>query len=207
RVRAGDVLARIESNESLERYALVARKDGTVIGRHAALGESVTPERELFTVSDLSGVWVDFQVYRHDFARLREGQRVRVFADGETAGTRLTYLAPRVEEHSQTLVARAELSNEDGRWTPGLFVQGEVALEEFTARAVPRSAVQDVEGVPAVFVREAGGRYKPVPVTIGRRDGELLELLEGPPAGTEIVVGNSYLLKAEMGKGEAGHEH
>lgn len=208
RVSRGDVLARIESNESLEPYALVARKGGVVIGRHASLGESVTSDDELFTISDLSGVWVDFQVYRRDFARLRAGQRVRVSAEGvRDADARLTYLSPAVEKHSQTLLARAELSNAGGEWTPGLFVQGEVAVEEFTAPAVPRSAVQEIEGSPAVFVREAPGRYRAEAVTLGRRDGDWLELLEGPAAGAEVVTVNSYLLKAEMGKGEAGHDH
>lgn len=208
RVRRGDVLARIESNESLEPYALVARKGGVVIGRHASLGESVTSDDELFTISDLSAVWVDFQVYRQDFARLRAGQPVRVSAAGvRDAEARLTYLSPAVERHSQTLLARAELSNAEGAWTPGLFVQGEVAVEEFTARAVPRSAVQEIEGSPAVFVREAPGRYRAEAVTLGRRDGDWLELIDGPDAGAEIVTVNSYLLKAEMGKDEAGHDH
>lgn len=207
-VRKGEVLARIESNESLEPYDVIARKDGTVIGRHASLGESVTPERELFTVADLSSVWVDFQVYRQDFARLRAGQRVRVVAEGVSpAETPLIYLSPSVEGASQSLVARAELPNPKGAWTPGLFVQGEVALEDFTALAVPREAVQDIGGESVVFVREGEGRYRPAPVKLGRRDGDWLEVLEGPPAGTVIVVSNSYLLKAEHGKGEAGHDH
>jgi multidrug efflux pump subunit AcrA (membrane-fusion protein) len=74
RVRKGEVLAVIESNENLQPYSVISRMDGTVVGRHAAVGESVSADDELFTVADLSTVWVDFQVYRQDFARLRAGQ-------------------------------------------------------------------------------------------------------------------------------------
>lgn len=208
RVRKGDVLARIESNESLQPYVLRAPKDGVIIGRHAAVGESVTPERELFTVSDLSSVWVDLQVYRRDFSSLRPGQRVRITAEGaEPAEVRLSYLSPSVEGHSQALLARAELPNGSGAWPPGLFVQGEVALQEFSALAVRREAVQEFEGGTVVFVRETSGLHTAHPVTLGRRDGDWVELIQGPYEGEEYVVGNSYLLKAEFGKSEAGHDH
>jgi membrane fusion protein, heavy metal efflux system len=208
RVRKGDVLARIESNESLEAYTLRAPRDGVVIGRHATVGESVTPERELFMVSDLSVVWVDFQVYRQDFSSLRPGQRVRVTAEGTApVEARLNYLAPSVEGHSQALLARAELPNPNGAWTPGLFVQGEIATQEFSVLAVRREAVQEFEGGTVVFVRETSGLHTAHPITIGRRDGDWIEVIKGPYEGEAYVVENSYLLKAEFGKGEASHDH
>lgn len=208
RVRKGDVLAVLESNESLSPYELVSRVDGIVVNRHAAPGEAVTQERELFTVADLSTVWVDFQVYRQDYNRLKTGQPVRLVADGlEPVETRLSHLFPILESHSQTLLARAELRNDDGRWTPGLFVTGEVAVEAFEAPAVHRAAVQRLTDGPVVFVREAPGSYQARGVTLGRRDGDWLELLSDPRPGEIYVRGNSFLLKAELGKGEAGHDH
>jgi cobalt-zinc-cadmium efflux system membrane fusion protein len=208
RVRKGEVLAVIESNENLQPYSVISRMEGTVVGRHASVGESVSAGDELFTVADLSTVWVDFQVYRQDFAKLRVGQRVRLAAQGLPATeVRLAYLSPSTETHSQSLLARAELSNSGGAWTPGLFVQGEAAVEEFTALSVRLDAVQQLAQGPVIFAREHRDHYAARPVRLGRRDGEFVELAEGPNAGTVYVARNSFVLKAELGKGEAGHDH
>jgi cobalt-zinc-cadmium efflux system membrane fusion protein len=208
RVRKGEVLALIESNENLQPYSLVSRMEGTVVGRHASVGESVSAGDELFTVADLSTVWVDFQVYRQDFARLRVGQRVRLSAQGlPPTEVRLAYLSPSTETHSQSLLARAELSNAGGAWTPGLFIQGEAAVEEFSAPSVRLEAVQRLSQGPVIFVRAAPNHYAARPVRLGRRDGEFVELLDGPPPATVYVDRNSFVLKAELGKGEAGHDH
>jgi cobalt-zinc-cadmium efflux system membrane fusion protein len=211
KVRKGEALAVIESNENLQPYTIISRMDGVVVGRHAAVGETVTGEDELFTVADLSTVWVDFQVYRQDFNRLRPGQKVRLITEGPEglppAEVSLAFLSPSTEMHSQSLLARAELRNEKGVWTPGLFVRGEAAVEEFSARAVRAEAVQNLAGGPVVFVRAGPDRYRVHPVVVGRRDGDYVELLKGPAAGEAYVSGTSFLFKAEMGKGEAGHDH
>lgn len=208
RVRKGEVLAVIESNENLQPYSLISRMDGTVVMRHASVGESVSAEDEMFTVADLSTVWVDFQVYRQDFAKLRPGQRVRLIADGLPAtDVRLAYLSPSTETHSQSLLARAELSNAGGVWTPGLFVRGEAAVEEFSSNSVRLEALQQLETGPSIFVREAKDHYKARLVRLGRRDGEFVEVLDGLKAGDAYVSKNSFVLKAELGKGEASHDH
>jgi cobalt-zinc-cadmium efflux system membrane fusion protein len=208
-VRKGDVLAVIESNESLQPYNVVSQMEGTVVTRNAAAGESVTGEDELFVVADLSTVWVDFQVYRQDFNRLRLGQKIRVIAEGlSPIETSLAYLSPSVEAHSQSLLARVLLPNTRGVWTPGLFVRGEAAVEEFQAPAVRLEAVQQFPDGPVVFVREGGAnRYLAHRVTLGRRDGDYVELLSHPLPGEPYVTKNSFLLKAEIGKGEASHDH
>jgi cobalt-zinc-cadmium efflux system membrane fusion protein len=208
RVRRGEVLAVIESNENLQPYSLISRMDGTVVERHASVGESVSAEDELFTVADLSTVWVDFQVYRQDFAKLRAGQRVRLIAEGIPATeVQLAYMSPSTETHSQSLLARAELSNARGAWTPGLFIRGEAAVDEFSASSVRLEAVQQFPEGPVVFVRESKDQYTARPVRLGRRDGEFVELLEGLKIGEVYVSKNSFVLKAELGKGEADHDH
>jgi cobalt-zinc-cadmium efflux system membrane fusion protein len=208
RVHKGEVLAVIESNENLQPYSLISRMDGTVVGRHASVGESVSAEDELFTVADLSTVWVDFQVYRQDFAKLSPGQRVRLIAEGVPAvEVRLAYLSPSTETHSQSLLARAELSNSGGVWTPGLFIRGEAAVQEFSAPSVRLDAVQQLPEGPVVFVRESKDHYEARTVRLGRRDGDFVELLEGPEEGAVYVSKNSFILKAELGKGEADHDH
>jgi cobalt-zinc-cadmium efflux system membrane fusion protein len=208
RVRKGDVLAVVESNESLQPYAVTAQINGTVIRKHAAVGETASGDEELFTVADLSTVWVDFQVYRQDFPRLKQGQRVRVNADGgHSAETVLAYLAPVSEEHTQAMLVRATLDNRKGDWPPGLYVKGEAAVESFDAPvAVRLEGVQTLEGDPVVFVGE-GEAFEARPVRLGRRDGDWVEVTEGMRAGEAYVSRNSFVLKADLGKGEVAHEH
>jgi cobalt-zinc-cadmium efflux system membrane fusion protein len=208
-VAAGDVLAVIESNESLHPYELRTRFPGTVIAKDVSPGEFVAQDRELFVVADLATVWVDLDVHRPDFGRLRVGQRVRVDAGDGTppAEATLSYLSPVGAPSTQTLLARAVLPNPDRTWRPGLFVTADVeTAAEQAAVAVEASAVQRMGGREVVFLAE-GGVFEAQPITAGRRDGERVEVLAGVAAGQQYVAEGSFLLKAELGKSGAGHHH
>ena len=131
-VAKGEVLATVESNESLQTYDIKAELDGTVIKKDATLGEFVSGQEPIFTVTDLSTVWADFSVYRQDFALLREGQTIVI--DGgpgmEKAETKISYISPFGSENSQTMLARAVLPNPKGEWRPGIFVHGKVITDK-----------------------------------------------------------------------------
>lgn len=208
-VKKGETLAIVESNESLESYPVASQIEGTVIRKHVTAGETVGAEEELFAITDLNSVWADFSVYRHDFSRLRKGQKVVVDA-GEGSGTvtsALAYLSPIGAEHTQTMTARATLPNSGGQWPPGLFIKGEVVLSEFRVPiAVKEGAVQKLEGKDVVFVNVGDG-YEARPVKPGRRDGQWVEVVSGLAPGERYVTCNSYVIKADIGKAGAAHEH
>ncbi len=208
-VKKGETLAIVESNESLESYPIVSQIEGTVIRKHVTAGETVGAEEELFAITDLNSVWADFSVYRHDFSRLRKGQKVIVDA-GEGSGTvtsALAYLSPIGAEHTQTMTARAALPNAGGQWPPGLFIKGQVILSEFRVPvAVKDGAVQKMEGKDVVFVN-VGDEYEARPVMPGRRDGQWVEVVSGLAPGERYVTRNSYVIKADIGKAGAAHEH
>jgi cobalt-zinc-cadmium efflux system membrane fusion protein len=209
RVARGDLLAVIESNESLHPYEIRARSAGTVIAKSVAPGEFAGAERELFAIADLGTVWVDLDAYRRDFARLRVGQRVRIEAgDGSApAEAALSYLAPVGSVHTQTLLARAVLPNPDGSWRPGLFVTGEV---EVAASEVPvavgTAALQRLRDRDVVFIAE-GDVLEAQPVVVGRHDAERVEIVSGLAPGQAYVAAGSFIVKAEAGKSGAGHDH
>ena len=206
-VRAGETLATVESNESLQTYAVVAPLDGVVTARQANPGEQ-TGEKVLFTIADLSSVWVELSLFPRDMAKVRVGQIVRVAGSdtGVSADGKIVYVAPFGSSANQTLTARVLLDNADRRWAPGLYVTARVTLGQNQVPLVVRNeALQTWENSNVVFVHGEEG-FKPRPVRIGRADAQLSEVTEGLQAGERYAAANSFILKAELGKGSAGHE-
>jgi cobalt-zinc-cadmium efflux system membrane fusion protein len=207
-VRAGDVLAVIESSESLVAYELRTLIDGVVIEKHLTLGEAVDREAHAFVVADLSTVWVELSLYQKDFGRVRPGLGVRVqaVAGGASAAGEISYLAPAIDPETRTATARVVLPNPEHTWRPGMFVTARTLDAEPAAVLVPSDAVQTLEGRRVVFV-ESAGRFAPRTVTVGREGSTRVEILAGLASGESVATGNTFLIKAELGKGEAGHDH
>jgi cobalt-zinc-cadmium efflux system membrane fusion protein len=207
-VRAGETLATVESNESLQTYAVVAPLSGVVTARAANPGEQ-TGDKALFTIADLSTVWVELSLFPRDIAKVRVGQTVRVSSSdtGLSADGKIVYIAPFGSSANQTLTARVLLDNAERRWAPGLYVTAEVTLGEKQAPlAVRNEALQTLDNDDVVFVRAEEG-FEPRPVRIGRTDGQWSEVTDGLKPGEHYVAANSFILKAELGKDSAEHDH
>lgn len=207
RVRQGETLATVESNESLQAYAVAAPINGVVTARNANPGEQ-TGDKVLFTVSDLSTVWVELSLFPRDAAKVQVGQAVLIkSADNGISGEgKITYIAPLSSAANQTRSARVLLDNADGRWSPGLYVNAEVVLGQIEVPAgVRTAALQDIEGAESIFVQTKEG-FETRALKLGRRDSEHAEVLEGAEAGENYASTNSFILKAERGKGEIEDE-
>jgi cobalt-zinc-cadmium efflux system membrane fusion protein len=206
-VRAGEALATIESNESLQTYTVTAPIAGAITARHAEPGEQTGTE-PLFVIVDLSTVWAELNVFSRDRSRLRAGTPVRIGGDDGTqsSGT-IDYLAPVSNRSSQSVTARVVLDNAGDRWTPGQFVEARATLSETpVALAVPLGALQRFREFDVVFAR-IGDVYEVRMLTLGRRDADNVEVLDGLAPGTEYVTDNSYLVKADIEKSGASHDH
>lgn len=207
-VKTGDVLAVIESSDSLAPYQLTTLLGGTVIQKHLTRGEAVDREKQAFVIADLSTVWIDASVFQKDLSHVRVGQPVRVFVtDGDlTATGTITYVTPIVDAPTRTATARVELPNPEGRWRPGMFVTVRVLDPIKAPVVVQRSALQTMEGKTVVFVETDHG-FIARPVTIGRAGATQVEIVSGLDAGERYAATHTFLLKAEAGKGSAEHEH
>jgi cobalt-zinc-cadmium efflux system membrane fusion protein len=147
-------------------------------------------------------------VFPRDRTRLRAGLQVTVMAgDGRSAAGTIDYLAPVGDRASQTVTARVVLDNADARWTPGEFVEARVSVGETPVPlAVPLAAVQRFRDFDVVFA-QVGETYEVRMLSLGRRDERFVEVRDGLAPGTVYVTDNSYLIKADIEKSGASHDH
>ncbi|MFG1301607.1 efflux RND transporter periplasmic adaptor subunit [Xanthobacter sp. V3C-3] len=208
-VGKGDVLAVIESNQSLTTYDLRAPIAGTVVDRQVALGEYASEQKPAFVVADLATLWVDLSVYRRDFTKVRVGDKVAIDPDdgGPVIPGDVAYVSPIGSADTQSALARVVIPNDGLRLRPGLFATGTITLAERPVNlAVRLSAVQGVDGRTVIFVRN-GDAFEPRDVELGERDGEWVEVVFGLMPGDVYAAKNSFVVKAELAKGSATHEH
>ncbi len=209
-VQRGQTLAHIESAESLQTYAIVTPIAGVVLERQTNIGD-VTAEEPIFVVGDLSRLQAELNVVTRDIGRVNAGQNVLITAlDGRTRmQARIGSVLPTADTHSQTLIARAPFAASASSFMrPGMAVRADVVLaEQQVAIAVPVDAVQTVEGRQVVFVRVAADSYEARPVALGLRGDQTVEITSGLSLGEAYVSENAFLVKAELGKGEASHDH
>lgn len=209
RVNIGELLATVESNQSLTSYELKAPLAGTIIDRQASLGEYASEQKPAFIIADLSTVWVDFSVYRRDMKRVRVGDIVMIDAeDGGTAiEAKISYVSPVGSSDTQSALARSVVNNGDLRLRPGFFVAGRLLLSTKPAAIIVKSsALQTLENRTVVFVR-VGDKFEARDVEVGDRDSEHVEILFGLLEDDVYAAKNSFVIKAELGKGAAAHEH
>lgn len=208
-VRAGDVLAIVESNANLQKFEVRALQGGIVTDRHATIGESIKEDEALFVVMDLSRLWVEFAIFQRDVPVVKIGQPADIYVSGrsEPFRSRISFISPLVDETTQSRIARAVIDNPDNSVAPGAFVTGQISTAKFqVSLAVSYEGIQTIDGKTVIFVQKDDG-FEKRGVSVGRSDGRNTEIISGAKSGEKYVSANSFILKAEFGKSEAGHEH
>ncbi|MEB3438196.1 efflux RND transporter periplasmic adaptor subunit [Pseudomonas sp. A2] len=191
------------------RYELRAPFDAVVVEKHLTVGEVVSEATNAFILSDLNQVWATFAVPPTDLAKVTTGRAVKVSSPDmnvEVEG-KVGYVGSLLGEQNRAATVRVTLTNPNGAWRPGLFVNIAVTSQtDRVAVAVPEHAVQTVEDKPSVFVRTAEG-FDTRPVKLGRRDSGYVEITDGIEAGAQVATNGSFTLKSELGKASAEHSH
>lgn len=193
----------------LTRYELRSPIDGVVTDKRISVGEAVKEDSLVFVVSDLSTVWVEATVSAKDLGAIAEGQpaTVRASAFQAAAEGRIAYVSALVGEQTRSATARIVMPNPKGMWRPGLPVTVEVvAAEAEVPVAVATDALQSVRDWQVVFGRY-GDALEARPLELGRSDGRYVEVLGGLEPGERYAANNSFLIKAELGKAGASHDH
>jgi cobalt-zinc-cadmium efflux system membrane fusion protein len=206
-VQRGETLATVETNESLMRVPIAAPIGGLVLERAAQPGQ-VTGTEPLFVIADPYRLWVQLDVFGDQVSTIRAGQPVDILTlGGDDISAEIDWVSPVMAHGSQSLKARVIVPNPDLQLRPGQFVEARVQVDRFDVPlAVRLSAVQRYMNSDAVFAR-IGEAYEARLLKLGRRDADFVEVLAGLEAGEIYVVENSYVIKADLEKAGAAHEH
>jgi cobalt-zinc-cadmium efflux system membrane fusion protein len=208
-VKAGEVVAIVETNQSLVSMDVKTPIDGIIVERGATIGETVPDGEALYTIADLSNVWVDLNIPKNSQGFVKVGQQVSIKTDdGEEHGTgKIAWISPLGQAVDQTFIARIYMDNTNGRWKPGLFVKASIALGQSQVEvAVKESGIQILFDFTVVFSQH-GELYQARPLELGRKSNGFVEVLKGIEAGESYVASNSFLVKADIGKSGASHDH
>jgi cobalt-zinc-cadmium efflux system membrane fusion protein len=207
RVRRGQTLLVIEANESMREYPVIAPFDGVVLARETNIGD-VTGDHSLIEIADLSEVWVELHALGEQSTRIAAGQplRVRSATTRQAADSKVSAILP-LATRGQSVIIRARLDNRDGQWRPGMTVAADVvAAQRQAALVVRESGLQRFRDSTVVFA-QVGDTYEVRMLELGARDGEFAEVLSGLVPGAHYVTEQSFLIKADIGKSDAGHDH
>lgn len=206
-VKKGQRLLTVRNQQTLQTYAVSSPSTGEVTMRPVKKGDH-TDLGTLVEISDLSSVWVEMSMFPQDIEIIRQGMSVVIsdLHDDHAIESNLEYLSPQMTG-GHIARARASIPNSDGDWRPGMHVMADIVIEQAEVPlAVKRSAIQTYRDMPVVFAR-FGNVFEIRMVKLGRQDKDYVEVLSGLKPGTEYVTNNSYLLKAEVLKDGASHNH
>ncbi|MGX6571253.1 efflux RND transporter periplasmic adaptor subunit [Cupriavidus necator] len=213
RLRMLGVSQVLSSNgNAVSTFPLISPFTGTVIEKHAILGELAQPDKQLFVIADLSRLWIEANLFEKDLSKVQIGApaviTVAAYPDEAFQG-RLTYIAAVVDKETRTVQARVEVTNLDGRLKPEMFATAAIHTRSGSNRKallLPEEGVVLMQGQPTVFV-ESGGGFEPRPVELGVRLRDRVEVKKGLAVGETVVTAGTYALKARLLKAQLGEGH
>jgi cobalt-zinc-cadmium efflux system membrane fusion protein len=211
-VKKGNPLATLKNRDTLANYTVTAPRDGVIISKNLAIGETADEDRILYEVADLSSVWAEISIFPRYQHILKKDMHVTFVAhDGHRAEGTIQYISPIASHQTRTFTARSVLKNPPEDFTPGVFVRARIPVQTVDAAVfVPVEAVQNLDGEQVVFLPSAHG-FVATPVRTGVKDNTRVEILSGLEPGQDYVAAGAFVLKSQMViRGmdpHAGHGH
>jgi membrane fusion protein, copper/silver efflux system len=203
------------TQQPLTNITIYSPISGYVMMRNAFPKQRITPETELYTVVDLSKVWIMADVFENESSMIRIGMPARMnlsYAGGRKINGRVSYIQPQVDPTTRTLKVRIEADNPNMTLKPDMFVDVEFSVSMPARMTVPAEAVLDTGLKQTVFVDRGNGYLEPRQVEIGERIGDRIEITKGLTPTERIVISGNFLIDSESqlkssASGMAGHQH
>lgn len=197
-------LPSMQGASGAHRVTLRAPIAGEVIARQGVVGQSVEPTSTILRIGDTSELWVLLDVFERDLARVHDGDRAEIVCEtwpGRRFNGTVEHVDPVIDPSTRTARVRVEVTNEGALLRPGQFVTARLkpaGAESREVVTIPRAALVQLEGRPAVFVSTGGDSYEPRVLELGADDGDRVEVVRGLLEGDEVVVEGAFALKSEL---------
>ncbi|HEY5163237.1 MAG TPA: efflux RND transporter periplasmic adaptor subunit, partial [Terriglobales bacterium] len=189
-----------ESGEVSRTLTFYSPISGFVTDRKAFPQTSVTPETELYTVSDYSTIWVNADIFEYEVPFVKLGQQAEVqlsYYPGKTWRGRVSFIYPTVDPATRTIKVRMEFPNADFQLKPQMFADVKLKIDYGNQIVVPQEAVLDSGKEQTVFVAHEGGSFEPRKITAGAKVGGMVMVLSGLKAGETVVTSGNFLIDSE----------
>ena len=207
KVKKGQIVAQLQNPATLKNYAITAPASGEVTATFVNVGSKVT-EQPILEISDLSSVYVEMSAFPGDTEQLKiaDAFAVNDLHGHQSAQSQISYIAPQMTG-GHIARARGVITNNDGHWRPGMHVKTDVTVATVDApMVIKKSALQQWNGKTVIFIR-VGDSFEIRMPQLGRSDDTQVEVLSGVPAGASYATRNSFILKADVMKSGASHDH
>ena len=207
RVKRGDPVITVQNAATLKTYSITSPITGEVTAQFRSSGDRAE-NGPIIEIANLDKVWVELSAFPSDIEQLRPGQPVTVYDlhEHEIASSQIDFIS-RQMTGGHIARARAVIDNSNSHWRPGMHVKARIVTAETTVPlAVRKIAVQSFRDMPVVFAR-FGNTFEVRMLETGTSDAEYIEVIGGLKPGTEYVTENSFLIKADVLKDGASHDH
>jgi Cu(I)/Ag(I) efflux system membrane fusion protein len=195
-----------EKGEAQRTLTLYAPHSGFVIKKDVHQGMKIMPDKELYTIADLSTVWVNVDIYESEIPFVRPGQTASVALSYDPSGTlkgKVSYIYPYVDEKTRTAKARLDVPNPGFKLKPDMYVNAEIKIDGGRHLAVPEEAVLDSGIRKIVFIDKGNGHFEPKEVKLGAKLDGFYQIVEGLEEGEKIAASSAFLLDSESRLSEA----
>jgi len=195
-----------QKGEAQKTLTLYSPYSGFVIKKDINEGMKVMGEKELYTIADLSNIWVNVDVYESDIPFIKIGQRADIslsYSPGESFKGRVSYIYPYLDEKTRTVKVRLEHPNPGYKLKPEMYVNAEIKIPGETHLSVPEEAVLDSGTRKIVFIDKGDGHYEAKEVKVGTKMEGFYQVLSGLKEGEKIAASSAFLLDSESRLSEA----
>lgn len=200
------IMALEEIGEPFKRLPIYSPIRGFVIHKMAYEGLHITPSTELYTIADLTEVWIIADIYEYELPLIKVGQRAQVtlpYFPGETFGGVVDYIYPYLDGETRTAKARLVFSNPDWKLKPDMYANIVFTVQLGDGLLIPEDAVIDTGVRKVAFRALPGGHFQPVEIETGFKVGDMIQVLAGLEEGEEVVAGATFLVDSESKLGSA----
>ena len=190
-------------------YRITAPYSGTIIEKNISKGEALELNAEVFTIADLSSVWIDFNLYQKDLPFIKPGQKISINIpnSNENISGVVDFISPLIGENTRTAFARVILDNSNNSLKPGTFVTGKIQASQSEKKLlIKKTAIQEINGKKIVFIKQEN-TFKAQEIKTGQQSKDYVEILTGLSQENIYVSTNSFILKAELEKSKISDNH